>query len=242
MLLDKIKGVSSGTLLNKIKYFFCARKVGHAGTLDPIATGMFVICFGKATKLAKYLLNFDKKYKVVAKLGISTNTFDSDGKIRRISPVRLHDNELKQCIQSFIGIKKQIPPMFSALKHNGVPLYKYARQGIEITRKPRNVHIYDCRLLKKSNDIIELYIYCSKGTYVRSIINDIGEYLSCGAHVIELRRLSIGYFECSSMVTFKNLENIYYNNAFSDLEVLRKLDTLLVSVDNIKNMCMTINT
>ncbi|WP_331828442.1 tRNA pseudouridine(55) synthase TruB [Candidatus Blochmannia sp. SNP] len=233
LLLDKPKGISSGSLLNKINKLFCANKIGHAGTLDPLATGMLPICFGKATKFAKYLLNYDKRYKVIAQLGISTDTFDSDGIIVRVSSVQLNNSKLEQCLESFRGVKNQIPPMFSSLKYRGLPLYKYARKGIIIPRKPRIVHIYNLNLLKKTENIIELDVRCSKGTYIRSMINDIGENLGCGAHVIALRRLSVGKYVSSSMINIKTLETIFYNDSFDDLEAFCKLDELLIPMNSI---------
>ncbi|URJ32801.1 tRNA pseudouridine(55) synthase TruB [Candidatus Blochmannia vicinus] len=233
LLLDKPQGISSSSLLRKINKLFCANKIGHAGTLDPLATGMLLICFGKATKFVKYLLNYDKRYKVIAKLGESTNTFDSDGVIVRVSSVQLNNNKLKQCLESFKGVQNQIPPMFSSLKYRGLPLYKYARKGITIPRKPRIVHIYNLNLLKKTENIIELDVSCSKGTYIRSMINDIGETLGCGAHVIALRRLSVGKYISSSMISINTLETIFYNDSFDDLEAFCKLDELLIPIHSI---------
>lgn len=234
LLLDKPCGVSSSFLVKKIKKFFCAKKVGHAGTLDPLATGMLPICFGKTTKFVKYLLKFDKKYRVLARLGESTNTFDSTGSIIRILPVVLDYKKLERCLHSFIGQSYQVPPMFSALKYHGVPLYKYARKGINIPRKSRKIFIYDLSILSmQPNHIIELSIRCSTGTYVRSVISDIGEHLGCGAHVIGLRRLMVGKYTAESMVNLKTLETIFYNNFLNDLEVLRKLDRLLILSDTL---------
>ncbi|URJ29695.1 tRNA pseudouridine(55) synthase TruB [Blochmannia endosymbiont of Camponotus sp.] len=233
LLLDKPKGISSSSLLNKINKFFCANKIGHAGTLDPLATGMLPVCFGKATKFAKYLLNCDKRYRVIAQLGASTNTFDSDGIIVRVASVQLNNTKLKQCLESFKGVKNQIPPMFSSLKYRGLPLYKYARKGITVPRKPRIVHIYNLSLLKKTENIIELDVSCSKGTYIRSMINDIGETLGCGAHVVALRRLSVGKYISSSMINIKTLETIFYNDSFDDLEAFCKLDELLIPMHSI---------
>lgn len=231
LLLDKPSGLSSRFFSNRIKKIFYAKKVGHVGTLDPIATGMLPICFGKSTKFSESLLQFDKKYTVLVKLGESTNTFDANGIINHIAPVKFNEEQLEQCLNAFKGKSYQIPPMFSSIKYNGVPLYKYARRGIDIPRKPRVIYVYDLYILNiKSNDIIELSIQCSKGTYVRSIVNDIGKYLGCGAHVIGLRRLKFGqFFLESSMINIQNLEYIFCNNFLNDFEVLNKLDKFLIS-------------
>lgn len=233
LLLDKPKGISSSFLLNKIKRLFNASKIGHTGTLDPLATGMLPVCFGKATKFAKYLLHSDKRYKVTAQLGVSTDTFDSDGVIVSVSPVRLHDNTLEQCLKSFKGMSTQIPPMFSSLKYRGLPLYKYARKGIYIPRKPRSIHIYSLNLVKKLGNIIELDVHCSSGTYIRSMVHDIGTCLGCGAHVTELRRLSVGQYISSSMTILADLETIFHNDSCDDLQVFSKLDAFLIPMNMI---------
>lgn len=234
LLLDKPSGISSSFLSNKVKKLFFARKAGHAGTLDPLATGMLPICLGRATKFAKYLLQSDKQYRVLVKLGESTDTFDSDGIMIRVLPVKFDEKKIKECLDSFKGQSYQIPPMFSSLKYHGIPLYKYARKGINIPRKSRKIYIYDLSLINiKSNNIIELNIQCSTGTYIRSIINDIGECLGCGAHVIGLRRLMVGQYVVTSMVDIKTLESIFYNNFLNDLEVFDQLDRFLISLDSL---------
>ncbi|WP_159714821.1 tRNA pseudouridine(55) synthase TruB [Blochmannia endosymbiont of Camponotus nipponensis] len=241
LLLDKPKGISSSFVLNKIKQLFSANKIGHAGTLDPLATGMLLVCFGEATKFAKYFLHSDKRYQVVAQLGISTDTFDADGAIVRVSSAtKLNDKKLAQCLEHFKGVMNQIPPMFSSLKYRGLPLYKYARKGINVPRKPRSVRIYDLSILKKTENAIELNVHCSKGTYIRSMVNDIGEYLGCGAHVVALRRLSIGKYISSSMINMTTLESIFYNDFFDDSEVFCQLDALLISMSTIKSNCINI--
>ncbi|CAD83627.1 tRNA pseudouridine 5S synthase [Candidatus Blochmanniella floridana] len=235
LLLDKPTGFSSSFFLNKIKKLFYAKKVGYIGTLDPIATGMLPICFGKATKFASYLLNSDKRYRVLVKLGESTDTFDASGVIIRIADVQCNKEKIEECLKSFLGTSLQIPPMFSSLKYQGLPLYKYARRGVNIPRKSRTIHVYSLYCLNQLNSIIELEIHCSKGTYVRSIVNDIGEYLGCGAHIISLRRLMVGQYIASMMVNIKTIESIFFDKDLNDLEVLDKLDNLLISTETI--MC-----
>lgn len=237
LLMDKPKNVASSFLLNKVKTLFHASKAGHTGTLDMLATGMLPICFGKATKLAKYLLNSDKKYQVIAKLGVSTDTFDAYGKIIRVVPVvKIIEYELKKCLECFKGKSYQIPPMFSAIKYCGVPLYKYARRNIDISRRAREIFIYSLRLIAIRVDIIELIVHCSKGTYIRSVIHDLGECLGCGAHIIELRRLTVGKCTSGSMINIKTLETIFYDSFLNDIEVLDVLDALLISTDMIKKL------
>lgn len=231
LLLDKPSGFSSAFMSANIKKFFYVNKVGHAGTLDPIATGMLPICFGKTTKFIELLLHSTKRYIVLVKLGESTDTFDADGVIVRVLPIQFNEIKLKQCLDSFKGKSYQIPPMFSALKHHGVPLYKYARKGINIPRKSRVIYIYDLFLIRKAVNIIELDVKCSKGTYIRSFVHDLGECLGCGAHIIKLRRLTIGRFLSASMIDIETIESIFYNKNLNDLSVLNRLDNLLISID-----------
>lgn len=237
LLVDKPKNISSSVLLGKIKKLFHANKAGHTGTLDVLATGMLPVCFGKATKLAKCLLNSDKIYQVVAHLGISTDTFDAYGKIIRVTTIlKLDKNELERCLEHFKGKSYQIPPMFSSIKYHGVPLYRYARRNIEVPRRVREIYIYNLHLLTIKTNVIELIVHCSKGTYIRSMINDLGEYLGCGAHVIELRRLTVGKCLSKSMVNIKILESIFHDNSLSDKEVLDKLDTLLIPITAVQSL------
>lgn len=236
LLLDKPSGLSSRFASYKIKQLFCAKKVGHVGTLDPIATGMLPICLGRATKFAKYLLNTDKRYQVVVKLGESTDTFDAYGALIRVLPIKFNSKKLDQCLNVFKGVSYQVPPMFSSLKYNGIPLYKYARKGINIPRKSRIIYVYDLSYLRKQFSIIELDIRCSKGTYIRSIVNDLGECLGCGAHVSGLRRLMVGEYLSSSMISIKTLESVFYNNDLNDSEVLKKFDSLLISLESLNSL------
>ncbi|ADV33514.1 tRNA pseudouridine synthase B [Candidatus Blochmanniella vafra str. BVAF] len=233
LFLDKPSGFSCNFVLNKIKSFFYVKKIGYAGTLDPLATGMLPICFGKSTKFATYLSNSDKRYLVSAKLGESTDTFDSDGVIIRVSTVQCSEKKIENCLSSFVGKSYQIPPMFSAVKYHGVPLYKYARKGICVFRKPREIYVYSLSCINKIDNIIDLDIYCSKGTYIRSIIHDIGECLGCGAHVIRLRRLMISQYVPDFMIKIKTIEDIFYNTVLNDTEVLNNLDKLLVAQENL---------
>lgn len=205
LLLDKPKGVSSNCILQLVKKIFCTKKAGYTGSLDPLATGMLPILFGKATKFSRYLTDSIKEYHVIAKLGESTITGDSSGKILKSKAVHISTNHVINILKTFIGTIKQIPPMFSAIKYSGVPLYKYARLGITIPRRKRKLIIYKLNFIQLINFFLEFTVICSKGTYIRSLVDDIGEKLQCGAHVVYLRRVTVGPYCASKLVTFSSL-------------------------------------
>jgi len=210
LLLDKPTGMTSNKVLQEVKQLFHARKAGHTGSLDPLATGMLPICFGDATKVSGFLLDADKRYTVTCKLGIKTTTADSEGDIleQRAIP-ELDRDGLEAVLEPFRGDIEQIPPMHSALKHNGERLYTLARQGIEVERKARSVTIFELSLLSQSEDELELEVHCTKGTYVRTLVEDIGESIGCGAHVIQLRRSSVGaYQDPNEMITLDVLREM----------------------------------
>jgi len=208
-LLDKPLHLTSNQALQRVKHLFRAKKAGHTGSLDPLATGMLPICFGEATKFSQFLLESDKRYQVKARLGIKTTTGDAEGKIiseKPVSDVTL--GRIKKILKSFLGEIQQVPPMFSAIKHQGKPLYELARQGIDIERASRKVTIHHLHLLRYHQDELEIDIHCSKGTYVRTIIEDIGEELNCGGHVTMLRRLHVFPYENSEMLMLNSLEEM----------------------------------
>ncbi|HED16142.1 MAG TPA: tRNA pseudouridine(55) synthase TruB [Gammaproteobacteria bacterium] len=210
LLLDKPGGMTSNKVLQEVKQLFFARKAGHTGSLDPLATGMLPICFGDATKVSGFLLDADKRYTVTCKLGIKTTTADSEGDIleQRSVPELDHDG-LEAVLDQYRGDIEQIPPMHSALKHNGERLYNLARQGIEVERQARSVTIYELSLLSLNKDELELEVHCTKGTYVRTLVEDIGESIGCGAHVIQLRRLAVGaYQDPAGMITLDVLREM----------------------------------
>lgn len=221
LLLDKPLEASSNQALQFVKRLFEAKKAGHTGSLDPLATGMLPICFGRATKFAGYLLDSDKCYRTTAKLGVKMTTGDAEGEVleTRSVPV-LDDVMLEAAIAPFRGRISQIPPMYSALKHKGQPLYKLARQGITIEREPREVVIHSLDVLSVKADEIELLIRCTKGTYVRTLVEDIGEALGCGAHVSALRRDSVSPYENQPMYTRQTLEAIKAEESFAGLDRL----------------------
>lgn len=219
LLLDKPIGISSNQALQKIKHLFQAKKAGHTGTLDVLASGLLIICFGKATKLASTLLNANKSYRVCAKLGIKTTTCDAEGKVLETKSTDKITRELiEEVLQKFRGEILQIPSMYSALKHQGTPLYKLARKGIEVKREPRKVNIYELKLLDWQKDLLKLEIVCSKGTYVRNLVDDIGASLGCGAYVTELRRLSVGKFQAEQMHTIDQLQQLFESGDFPAID------------------------
>lgn len=209
LLLDKPLHISSNGALQRVKRLFNAQKAGHTGSLDPLATGMLPICFGNATKLCQYLLDSDKIYVATAKLGEKTTTGDAEGEvIMRRSAEGITLEKLQQVAAMFSGEIQQIPPMYSALKHKGRPLYELARQGIEIERQPRKVTIHELRVEGLEGDVCHFFVKSSKGTYIRTLVEDIGEVLGCGAHVIGLRRLAVVPFENTAMITLPELEQV----------------------------------
>ncbi|HEU4708462.1 MAG TPA: tRNA pseudouridine(55) synthase TruB [Methylophilaceae bacterium] len=206
LLLDKPSGISSNQALQLAKRLFQAEKAGHTGSLDPLATGLLPICFGEATKFSSFLLDADKSYRALLKLGVTTTTGDAEGEVLERRDVRANEAQVKSVLQKFVGKILQTPPMYSALKHQGKPLYEYAREGIEIERKSREVQIHDISLQRFDQDEIEILVQCSKGTYIRTLAEDIGESLGCGSHLRGLRRLTTGHFDLKDALTLEALE------------------------------------
>lgn len=209
LLLDKPQGITSNEALQKVKRLFQARKAGHTGSLDPLATGMLPICFGEATKISNFLLNADKRYIAQCKLGIRTDSADADGEVIETRPTEgVTEQQIRRVLNDFMGEQQQVPPMHSAIKQDGVPLYKLAHQGMEVEREARSITIYRMDLIRFEKDILELDISCSKGTYIRTLAEDIGKVLRCGAHIAALRRLQVGVFEGAKMYTFEELNKL----------------------------------
>lgn len=208
ILLDKPLGWSSNQALGRVKYLLAARKAGHTGSLDPLATGLLPLCFGQATKVSGWLLDADKRYEAVARLGVVTSTGDLEGEILRESPVpALSAAEIEQACAGLRGEIRQIPPMYSALKHQGRRLYELARRGVEVERPARTVTVHALTAAMIAPDRLRLQVWCSKGTYVRTLVEDLGQALGCGATVAELRRTGHGAFDAADMVTLETLEN-----------------------------------
>ncbi len=208
LLLDKGLGLSSSRALQQVKHLFNARKAGHTGSLDPLASGLLPLCFGEATKISQYLLDTNKRYLTTFKLGEATTTGDAEGDIISQKAVKVSRQQLDSALKKFRGVIKQVPPMYSALKRNGQPLYKLARKGIEVKRKPRSVEIFDLSLVALDAELLTLDVHCSKGFYIRSLAFDMGVALGCGAHVTELRRTAAGKFDVSDAVTLEQLEGM----------------------------------
>ena len=215
LVLDKPLGLSSNHALQRVKRLFNAKKAGHTGTLDPLATGVLVLCFGRATKIADHVMGAKKSYYVVAKLGEQTDTADKEGEVIASAEVnQRHLDALAETVKSFVGEIEQIPPMYSALKKDGVPLYKLAREGKEVERAARKVQIYSCAIENIQTNKVAMTVHCSKGTYIRTLVEDIGAKLGCYAHVDELRRLSVGDFGLGqNMYTYEQLEQLNEQSA-----------------------------
>ena len=242
LLIDKPLGFSSNQALSKIKWIFSAKKAGHTGTLDPLATGLLPICFGEATKFSSYLLNSEKTYEASIKLGWKSSTGDAEGKLTESKIISLSLEKLQKELKSFIGLSKQTPPMFSALKYNGQPLYKFAREGVKIERKEREIDISKLILLNYSKNIIKIEVTCSKGTYIRTLAEDIANKLGMDGYLTELRRTKIGKLNINEAFSIENISILSSDKRKSCIkptEVLvdkyPKLILLDSEVDFIKN-------
>jgi len=234
LLLDKPAGLSSNEALQRVKRLYQARKAGHTGSLDPLATGLLPCCLGDSTKFSSFLLDADKRYRVRVRLGQTTTTGDAEGELidERPVPGDLDAERLRAVLEGFLGTIEQLPPMYSAVKHQGQRLYKLARQGVEVERTPRQIDIHALELLAIELPEIALDVHCSKGTYVRTLAEDIGKVLGCGAHVSALRRTGVGPYVESVEAPFVTMEQIE-NLLDSDLpDPLAQLDALLLGLDS----------
>ena len=205
-LLDKPQGMSSNDIMQKVKRVFQANKAGHTGALDPLATGMLPICLGEATKFSQFLLDADKRYVVTAKLGERTDTSDAEGQVVETRPVNVETSQILTALEQFRGDILQVPTMFSALKHNGKPLYEYARAGITVEREARPITIFELNFIGYQAPFLTLEVHCSKGTYIRTLVDDLGEVLGCGAHVTVLRRTAVADYPTEKMMTWDALQ------------------------------------
>lgn len=231
LLLDKPYEMSSNHALQKVKRIYFAQKAGHTGALDPLATGMLPVCLGEGTKFSQFLLDTDKTYIVTAKLGIRTTTSDADGEVVSEKPVNVSQEQLMNAVDTFRGESKQVPSMYSALKHQGQPLYKYAREGIEIEREARDITVFRLDVLRFEDDEVDMEIHVSKGTYIRTIIDDLGELLGCGAHVAMLRRVAVGGYPRDKMVTLEQLEALLAQANEENVVPATLLDPLLLPMN-----------
>ena len=220
IVVNKSKDISSNKILQQLKHLFNAQKAGHTGTLDPMATGVLPICFGRATKIAQYLLDADKEYIATIKLGVETDSGDAEGNIIKEnseSIPKLDSDLLESVFDNFRGEISQVPPMYSALKYNGQPLYKLAREGIQIEIKPRNITIYALDLLEYCDDTLTIKVRSSKGTYIRSLAMDIGNKLGCGGHLIELQRTKSGPFDLEQSYTLEQLKDLSFDDKLATI-------------------------
>ena len=224
-LLDKPQGMSSNDIMQKVKRIFQANKAGHTGALDPLATGMLPICLGEATKFSQFLLDADKRYLVTAKLGERTDTSDAEGQIVETRDVNVKTPEILTALEQFRGDILQVPTMFSALKHNGKPLYEYARQGITVEREARPITIFELNFIEYNAPYLTLEVHCSKGTYIRTLVDDLGEALGCGAHVTMLRRTAVADYPTEKMLDWHALQSL------AEQQDLSSLDALLLPMD-----------
>jgi tRNA pseudouridine55 synthase len=231
LLLDKATGMSSNFALQRVKRLFNANKAGHTGALDPLATGMLPVCLGEATKFSQHLLDADKRYLVTAKLGERTDTSDSDGELVQTRPLSFTQEQLAEALEHFRGDTLQVPSMYSALKYQGQPLYKYAREGKTVPREARPITVFELNFIKLDGDELTLDIHCSKGTYIRTIIDDLGEMLGCGAHVIMLRRTQVAHYPYDKMVSLEQLEALLAEAESSAVAPMSLLDPLLLPMD-----------
>jgi tRNA pseudouridine55 synthase len=229
LLLDKPPGLTSNDALQRVKRFYRAAKAGHTGSLDPLATGLLPCCLGDATKFSAYLLDADKRYRVQVRLGVTTTTADAEGEVTATEPVvGIDEARVAEVLRGFLGTIEQLPPMHSAVKHQGQRLYKLARQGLEVERTPREIRIFALDLISMELPEILLDVHCSKGTYVRTLAEDIGRKLGCGAHVAGLRRTAVGpYSETAG--PFIGLDEI---ESLSREDEMQQLDALLLPLDS----------
>lgn len=220
LLLDKPLEVSSNGILQRVRWLYQAEKAGHTGALDPLASGLLPICFGEATKFSQFLLDTDKTYEVSARFGVRTDTSDAAGEIISEKPVRFDLAQLQQAVEKMRGPQLQVPTMFSALKYQGQPLYKYARQGITVPRDARPINIFRFDLLDFDGQDARFIVHCSKGTYIRTLIDDLGETLGSGAYVTALRRTQVGPFQASQMLTDEFLAPLNQAQDWTGLDAL----------------------
>lgn len=240
LLLNKSLGISSNKALQAARHIFKANKGGHTGSLDPLATGLLPLCFGEATKYSSFLLDSSKTYRATCKLGTTTTTGDGEGEILVEKPVNVSTKMIDQVVEQFIGKIQQIPPMHSAVKHQGERLYKLARQGIEVERKSRPIEIFSLDVVAFDDDLLRLNIHCSKGTYIRTLAEDIGEALGCGAYLTALERTGVQPFWDARSYTLDELRSINEDESQNLDDCLLPIESALTDwprVDLTSDMC-----
>ena len=236
LIIDKPLGFSSNQTLSKIKWLYNPKKAGHTGTLDPLATGILPVCLGEATKFSSYLFDANKTYAAKIKLGFTSSTADAEGTLKDLNIVKFpNKTEVTNVLKTFEGAIEQTPPMYSALKHDGKPLYEYARQGIQIPRKKRIITIFSIKLINLEKDELILEINCSKGTYIRTLAEDIGEKLKVGGYLSSLRRTVVGSLTINDAITLDSIEESLVEDRFKFINpidrFLNNFDSLIVSND-----------
>ena len=228
-LLDKPSGISSALALTKVRGIYRANKGGHTGSLDPLASGLLPICLGQAAKFSSYFLEGSKKYLATGKLGIVTATGDAEGEVIQTNKVTDECSKVDEVIKTFIGTITQVPPIYSAIKVDGRPLYKYARSGKEVEVPKRQVEIFYIKLIEKTEDTFTIEVYCSKGTYIRTLVEDIGQALGCGAHVTMLRRIEVDGLPKGTMHNLDYIQELADKR--EDFTDFTELDSLLIPID-----------
>ena len=236
LIIDKPLGFSSNQTLSKIKWLYNPKKAGHTGTLDPLATGILPVCLGEATKFSSYLFDANKTYAAKIKLGFTSSTADAEGTLKDLNIVKFpNKTKVTNVLKTFEGAIEQTPPMYSALKHDGKPLYEYARQGIQIPRKKRIITIFSIKLINLEKDELILEINCSKGTYIRTLAEDIGEKLKVGGYLSSLRRTVVGSLTINDAITLDSIEESLVEDRFKFINpidrFLNNFDSLIVSND-----------
>ena len=230
--IDKPQGWTSHDVVAKVRRLSGQKRVGHAGTLDPLATGVLLVCLGQATRVSEYLMRSRKVYRAAVYLGLSTDTYDAEGRVTARAPeVNVTLSQLAEAFSAFVGRIEQTPPMYSALKHQGTPLYRLARQGKTVERKPRLVEIYDIKLLDWSSPVLTIEVACSPGTYVRSLAHDLGQRLGCGAHLSSLTRLASGHFTLDEAISLDGLSEAFATGRWAEL--IHPLDEALLDFEAI---------
>ena len=212
LLLDKPHGLSSHSAVHRIRKITGEERVGHAGTLDPMATGVLVILLGSAVRLSEWIVDHDKKYRATVKLGVETDTYDATGNVTQTSSVKRQSEEIRAVLETFVGKQEQIPPAHSAIQIQGKRAYKLARQGVEIEMQPRAIEIFAITNVEIENDIVTFDVHCSKGTYIRSLAHDIGAKLGTGAHLAALRRTASGNFLIEQSLTLEQVSDAVAQN------------------------------
>ena len=227
--IDKPAGMTSHDVVARVRQMTGQRRVGHAGTLDPLATGVLVVCLGQATRVAEYLMASDKVYRAEICLGVSTDTHDAEGEVTATAEVDVRQEELGKALASFIGSIQQVPPMYSALKREGTPLYKLARQGITVEREARSVEIHNIELLNWMSPLLTIWVECSPGTYIRALAHDLGQKLGCGAYLQSLTRLASGHFTLENTVSLDELAEAFAQGNWQ--EFIHPLDEALLDFE-----------